>query len=239
MGGSYSFVANSSIMFILCAAAIGFTMVQSVLFFRLAYGQAKKVGLTKSDILKIVKGSAVFSVIPSLPILISYMILIPALGKFFPWLRLSVIGSAAYETMAANMAVTGFGLDGLGTSNVTSEIYGAILWVMTVGVMVSSLTVLVLRRYDSKMQKVSAKKNSFGKLIGPVMLLSLMAAFSAPFLVDFSNPVAIITILVSAISMVMLEKLAIKYPVLKEFSFALSMVLGMVSSSITTGIIGG
>lgn len=239
MSESYSFIANSNIMFILCAAAIVFTIVQSALFFRLAYGQAKKVGLTKSDVLKIMKGSAVFSVIPSLPILISYMILIPALGKFFPWLRLSVIGSAAYETMAANMAVTGFGFDGLGTSNITPEIYGAIMWVMTLGIMISSLTVIILRWYDNKMQKVLAKKNSFDRLIGPIMLLSLMAVFSAPYLVDFSNPVTVITILVSAISMVLLEKLSKKYAVLKEFSFSLSMVLGMISASVVTRMIGG
>lgn len=239
MGSSYSFVSNSNIMFILCALAIVFTMIQSALFFRLASGQAKKVGLTKSDILKVIKGSAVFSVIPSLPILISYMILLPSLGKYFPWLRLSVIGSASYETMAANMAVTGFGLDGLGTSNVTPDLYGSIMWVMTIGVMISSLTVLMLRKYDNKMQKVKANKNSFGALIGPVMLLSLMAAFSAPYLIDITKPISIITIIVSALSMVLLEKLSKKINVLKEFSFALSMVLGMMSASFATIIIGG
>ena len=44
--------------------------------------------------MKVVKSSALFSVVPSLPIIISYMILMPVLGKFFAWLRLSVIGSA-------------------------------------------------------------------------------------------------------------------------------------------------
>jgi len=239
VGKSYSFIANSSIMALLCGGAIVFAMVQSVLFFRLAYKQAKEVGLTKSDIKKVVKGSAIFSIIPSLPILISYMILLPALGKFFPWLRLSVIGSAAYETMAANMAVTGFGYDGLGGANLSPNIYGSIMWVVTLGVMVSSLTVLILRRYDNKMQEVTANKSSFGALVGPIMLLSLMAAFSTPYLTDFSNPVAIITIIVSAGSMVLIDKLSKKYATLKEFAFALSMVLGMVSASIATSIIGG
>ena len=29
--------------------------------------------------------------------------LVPLLGRYFPWLRLSVVGSATYETMVANV----------------------------------------------------------------------------------------------------------------------------------------
>ena len=92
----YSFVANSSVMAVFCGLAILVVLVQAVLFFRTAWKQALQLGFTKSDLMKVVKSSAVFSVVPSLPIIISYMILLPALGKFFPWLRLSVIGSATY-----------------------------------------------------------------------------------------------------------------------------------------------
>lgn len=120
-------------MAVLCGAAILFVLVQSALFFRMAQKRALELGITSSDIKKVVKSSAIFSVIPSLPIIISYMILLPALGKFFPWLRLSVIGSASYETMAANMAVTSYGFAGLGVSNFTPEVYGAIAWVVTLG----------------------------------------------------------------------------------------------------------
>lgn len=139
MNNSYSFIANSSIMAILCGAAILFVMVQSVMFYRLAKKRALELGFTSGDIKKVVKSSAIFSIIPSLPIIISYVILLPSLGKFFPWLRLSVIGSASYETMAANMAVTAYGFDGLGTSNFSPEVYGAIAWVVTLGMLLSSL----------------------------------------------------------------------------------------------------
>ena len=102
----YSYVANSPVMFIFCALAILVVLVQAVIFFRTAWKRALEMGFTKGELMKVVKSSAIFSIVPSLPIIISYMILLPALGKFFPWLRLSVIGSATYETLAANMAVT-------------------------------------------------------------------------------------------------------------------------------------
>ena len=63
-------------------------LVQAVVFFRVAWKRALELGLTRQELMKVVKSSAVFSIVPSLPIIISYMILLPALGKFFPWLRL-------------------------------------------------------------------------------------------------------------------------------------------------------
>lgn len=226
-------------MAVLCGAAILFVLVQSALFFRMAQKRALELGITSSDIKKVVKSSAIFSVIPSLPIIISYMILLPALGKFFPWLRLSVIGSASYETMAANMAVTSYGFAGLGVSNFTPEVYGAIAWVVTLGMLLSSLSVLVLKKYDNKMKAISSDKNSFGAMVGSIMFMGMMATFSAPYLVDVSNPVSITTIVVSAGSMILLDKLSDKLEALKEFAFSISMVLGMVSACIITNVMGG
>lgn len=226
-------------MFILCGAAIVFAMVQCALFFKLAYKRAIELGFTSTDIKKVVKGSAIFSIIPSLPIIISYMILLPALGKYFPWLRLSVIGSATYETMVANMAVTSYGYEGLGTADITVDAYGAIMWVVTFGIMLSGLTVLILKKYDNKMKQISTKKGSFGAMIGPIMFLSMMATFSAPYLIDIKNLVSITTMVVSALSFVLLERLSKKLPVLQEFTFALSMVLGMISASVAANLIGG
>lgn len=226
-------------MAVLCGAAILFVLVQSALFFRMAQKRALELGITSSDIKKVVKSSAIFSVIPSLPIIISYMILLPALGKFFPWLRLSVIGSASYETMAANMAVTSYGFAGLGVSNFTPEVYGAIAWVVTLGMLLSSLSVLVLKKYDNKMKAISSDKNSFGAMVGSIMFMGMMATFSAPYLVDVSNPVSITTIVVSAGSMILLDKLSNKLEALKEFAFSISMVLGMVSACIIANVMGG
>ena len=161
----YSYVANSPVMFIFCALAILVVLVQAVIFFRTAWKRALEMGFTKGELMKVVKSSAIFSIVPSLPIIISYMILLPALGKFFPWLRLSVIGSATYETLAANMAVTSFGFDSLGSADFSPDVFGSLLWVVTLGVFLSSLSALLLRRFDTKMQSVTADTNSFGHAV--------------------------------------------------------------------------
>ena len=237
MGKLYSSVANSFVMFIFCALAILVVLIQSVVFFRVAWKRALDLGFQSADLKKVVKSSAVFSIVPSLPIIISYMILLPALGKFFPWLRLSVIGSATYETLAANMAVTSFGYASLGSADFSPDVFGSLLWVVTLGVFLSSLSAFFLRRFDTKMQSVTANPNSFGKVVPNIMFLGMMATLSAPYLVNVTNIPSVVTIAVSACAMIALNAVGRKYPVLKEFAFSLSMICGMASACLVTALL--
>ncbi len=233
----YSHVANSPAMAIFCGLAILVVLVQAAVFFRAAWKQALEMGLSKADLMKVVKSSAVFSIVPSLPIIISYMILLPALGKFFPWLRLSVIGSATYETLAANMAVTSFGFDSLGSADFSPDVFGSLLWVVTLGVFLSSLSALLLRRFDSKMQSVTTNPNSFGKVIPNIMFLGMMATLSAPYLADVTNIPSMAAIVVSALVMIGLNAVGKRAPVLKEFAFSLSMIASMAAACLITAIL--
>lgn len=232
----YSHVANSPVMAIFCGLAILVVLVQAVVFFRVAWRQALEMGLSKGDLMKVVKSSAVFSIVPSLPIIISYMILLPALGKFFPWLRLSVIGSATYETLAANMAVTSFGFDSLGSADFSPDVFGSLLWVVTLGVFLSSMSALLLRKFDSKMQSVTTDPNSFGNVVPNIMFLGMMATLSAPYLADVTNVPSLSAIVVSALVMIGLNAVGKKVPALKEFAFSLSMIAGMASACLITAI---
>lgn len=239
MSEVYSFISNSAWMAVLCGIVIIFVMVQSVLFFRAAWKRSAEIGISKEDRNKIVKSSALFSIVPSLPIIISYVILMPALGRFFPWLRLSVIGSATYETMAANMAVTAAGYDSIANGNFPADTYVMIMWAVTLGIMLSSMVVLFLKKYDKKMQAISAGNKALGTMITSVMFLGMMATFSAPYIVDFKNVTAICTIIISAGTMFLLEKASKKWKALKEFSFAISMIAGMAGACVISNVMGG
>ena len=89
-------IANGSAMAILCGITILIVLLQPVLFIIAAVRRAKELNMPKEELKEAAVSSAVFSVIPSLPIIISYLILVPSLGRYFPWLRLSVVGSAVY-----------------------------------------------------------------------------------------------------------------------------------------------
>lgn len=235
MDKDYSFIANSGIMLLFCSLAIVVVLIQAVVFMRTAWKRALELGYTKKDLLKVVKSSAIFSIVPSLPIIISYMILLPSLGTYFPWLRLSVIGSATYETMAANMAATNFGLK-LG-DNFSPQIFGSLLWVVTMGIFLSSCSSLLLKTFDKKMQSVTAKPNSFGAIVPSIMFVGMMATISAPYFIDVTNIPSVVTIVVSAGAMIGLNAVGKKLPAMKEFAFPLSMVAGMASACLVTALL--
>src|SRR5690625_5909705 len=91
----YLDIANGSLLFILCALTIGVVAIQSIFFIFVAWRRGKEVGLTKKVMRRTVTNSAIFSVVPSLPIIVMMLELSQALGRYFPWLRLSVeIGRA-------------------------------------------------------------------------------------------------------------------------------------------------
>jgi len=97
-------LANSTTMAILCGITILIVLLQPVIFMIVAFKRGKELNMTDQEMKEAARSSAIFSIIPSLPIIVSYLLLVPSLGRYFPWLRLSVVGSAAYETMVANMA---------------------------------------------------------------------------------------------------------------------------------------
>jgi len=218
----YFSVANSPVMAAFCGLAILVVLVQAAIFFRTAWKRALELGFEKRDLMKVVKSSALFSVVPSLPIIISYMILMPVLGKFFAWLRLSVIGSASYETLAANMAVTSLGFESLGSADFSPDVFGSLMWVVTLGVFLSSMSAMLLKKYDKKMQSLEKSAGGFGNVIPNIMFLGMMATLSAPYLIDVGNIPSMAAIVVSAASMIAMNAVGKKHKALNEFSFSLS-----------------
>lgn len=234
MNSEYAFMSNSSVMLIGCGLVVFIVTIQAILFLKIGLKEGENVGLSKEDLKKVVVSSSIFSIVPSLPILISYMLLVPALGKFFPWLRLSVIGSASYETMSADMAAKAYGYSGIGSTNFTSDVFAAITWTVTLGILLSNLSVLILKRYDKKMKSIKSTNASFAPIMVTAIFLGLMGTISAPYITDFKNVVGLITLAVSGISVVILNKLSKRFKKLKEFSFPLSMVLGMIAASLVS-----
>ena len=60
------------------------------------------MGITKEDLHKVIKSSLVFSIVPSLSIVVGLFALISVLGIVWSWWRLSVIGSLSYESLISS-----------------------------------------------------------------------------------------------------------------------------------------
>ncbi|MDR0925342.1 MAG: DUF5058 family protein, partial [Hungatella sp.] len=89
---NYLDIANGGVVFLLCAIVIAYVLAQAVIFMHKAWARGLELGMEKKSMKKVMINSCVVSILPSLPILIILLLLMPSLGRYFPWLRLSVIG---------------------------------------------------------------------------------------------------------------------------------------------------
>src|SRR5699024_11307005 len=69
--------------------------------------------IPKDKLKQIIKSSIIFTIVPSLAIVIALFSLASVLGVPLSWFRLSVVGSLAYELLAAEMTVSAVGYESL------------------------------------------------------------------------------------------------------------------------------
>lgn len=224
----YLQIANSKIFFLCGAIMIIFIVLQSVLFFRLAYIEGLKLGLTKAKMLKAFRTGAISTIVPTIAVIVALITMVPVLGVPIPWMRLSVIGSAPYELMAAGIGAKSMGINSLGGAGYNSHVFAASVWVMCVGSVWSvSLVAFLLK----KIKKGYAKNiNSDPKW----RTILVNAAFLGVFCIFIADPIIkgglpLVTLLCGASIMTVLALIIVKLKQnwLKEFALALSMIGAM------------
>lgn len=235
---NYLSIANSGILFVLCLIPILFVLVQSIVFIRIGIKRTEELGVEKGIIKKIVTNSVISSILPSVAIIISLAALMPSLGKFIPWLRLSVIGSMSYETMAAEIAIKALGGGTLGDSNLTASMFASVVWVMCIGSIAWPLSnVIGLKFYDNNIQKVK-RSGGFMQVAAGALFVGLMSIMAWPRLFNFASIPCIASYLIAGLSALLLDFVGkkLKVKTLSEFSFPLAMILGMVAAIISTNM---
>ena len=95
------FYVNHPFIFILVAIIVAVVLGQSVYFLVKAMRRSKQLAMDQTKIKKTIRTAAIFTIAPAVAIVISVVTLSKKLGIALPWLRLSVVGSMSYETIAA------------------------------------------------------------------------------------------------------------------------------------------
>lgn len=228
---TYFDFANGKLLLLLCVLVVICAIVQALLFLRKAWRRGLEIGMTKDEMKKVITSSAVFSIVPSLPIVIMMMMLIPVMGKYIPWMRLSVIGSGTYEYMAADFTVKAAGLSGLTDPGMNMDIFITIIWAMTLGILIGPLFILCFfKSYDKGMKILSEKKNSFMPFLINATFFGMLAVFIAPIAMNTGAPLGILTFLCAGGAALLMESASKKTGIkaIKDFSFPLSMLSGMI-----------
>lgn len=173
------FSVNHPILFVLVGFIIAVVMAQSVYFLVKAYRRALALGVDKSILRKTIISSAIFTVAPAVAIVISVITLAPSLGIALPWLRLSVIGSLSYETVAAANAASGMDktlADFIGS--MTASEYVTIVIVMTVSILVGIwLAPVLAKRMQKGLGSFEAKDKKWSDILQNSLFIGMISAF--------------------------------------------------------------
>ena len=173
------FNVNHPILFVLVGIIIATVIAQSAYFLIKSYRRAKAIGMDMKKVNKTILTAAIFTIAPAVSIVITVVALSDSLGVALPWLRLSVVGSLSYETIAAANAASGMGytLDQL-ADVMTGSQYVTIAIVMTVSIMVGIWLVPVLaKRMQKGLSTFENKDKKWSEILQGSLFIGMISAF--------------------------------------------------------------
>ena len=172
------FSVNHPILFIIVGALVAVVLAQSVYFLVKALRRSKQLGMDQTKIKKTIRTAAIFTIAPAVAIVISVITLSKKLGIPLPWLRLSVVGSMSYETIAASNALQAMGQSlGSGTA-LTAQQYVNVLLVMTISIMVGIWLVPAIgKKLQSGMQTLGKRDGKWADIFQNSLFIGMISAF--------------------------------------------------------------
>ena len=235
-----TFNVNHPVLFVIVGALILAVLAQSVYFLVRALKRAKQLGIGEKVVKKTISSAAVFTIAPAIAILVGVVALSKSLGVALPWLRLSVIGSITYETVAAGNALNAANISA-GDVITDPSIYVTVLWVMTIGIAAGLILVpFVTKKIQGGLMKVSVKDKKWGEIFNNAMFLGMISAFLGYVFCDVSSVfkgetyglVPVLVMAVSALIMAVCGLLAgkLKARWLTDYALPMSLIGGMASA---------
>lgn len=248
------FYVNHPILFVLAGLIIAVVLGQSVYFLVKALRRSKELGMDQTKIKQTIKTAAIFTIAPAVAIVISVITLSKKLGLALPWLRLSVVGSMSYETIAASNALEAMG-QSLGSSEtLTAQQYVNVLLVMTISIMMGIWLVPAIgKKLQNGMSSLGKRDAKWADIFQNSLFIGMIAAFLGYVFCDISrlwSPVegytatsGLIPVCVMAVSALVMVAcgLLMRKPKLKwlsEYALPISLVLGMASAIPITAWLG-
>ena len=248
------FNVNHPLLFIIAGLLVAVVLAQSVFFLVKAMRRSKAIGMDQAKIRKTVLSAAIFTVAPAIAIVISVITLSKKLGLALPWLRLSVVGSMSYETVAANNALSAMG-QSLGSENpLTAQQYVNVLLVMTVSIMLGIWLVPVIgKKLQKGMHNMGNRDAKWADTFSNALFIGMIAAFLGYVFCDVSRlwtpsqeytstsgliPVCVMAVsaLIMVICGLLMRKPKLKW--LSEYALPISLVAGMAAAIPITAWLG-
>lgn len=167
---------NFPLVFVLGAVIALTVIIMSVVFLVKAIKRGKKIGMTNEQFKKAITTSAVFSIVPSIPIVIGIGVMMQFLGLAIPWIRLTVIGALQYEISAVFAVSDGAAMN-------ASMVVTATL-VMTISIISGPLfNSIFYKKYQGKMMEMQIKNKKKMDTITGSLLSGMLAGIISAILI--------------------------------------------------------
>lgn len=237
---SYFDVANSPLLYLLVLGGITYIIGLSLVFLRKAWKRCLALGIERSTLLNVAKSSALFTIVPSVAIIIGLFSLSTIMGVPWPWYRLSVVGSVNYELMAAEMVSDGMGYASIQemASQASYRSFGAVMFIMSICILAGIImNIFFAKKVQMGMTGYKKKKGDWGVIMTGCFFLAMIAAFTPTMFASGTvyALVFITSIIVTLIQYVLIQKMGWKW--LKSFIMSISLLVGMASAVLFTSII--
>ena len=230
---------ESGFMYGVAAFVILFVVIESVFFMRKAWKRGKELGISNETLKNTVFSSIVFTIAPAISILTTVIVLAGALGIVLPWIRLSVIGNLAYETVASETMLTVMN-SSLSTPITDPKQFGAVAWVMTIGtsfalILLPLMCKVIQKKVGAAVHK-SETSSETADVVSAAAFIGIIAAFIARAIygktadgVGDAGFMSIVTLVTAIVVSLILETLCAKLDLkkLQPFAMPLSMFAAM------------
>ena len=182
------FSVNHPALFVIVALLVAVVLGQSVYFLVKALKRSKELGMDQKKIRKTIKTAAIFTIAPAVAIVISVITLSKKLGLPLPWLRLSVVGSMSYETIAASNALEAM-KQSLGSDiALTAQQYLNVTLVMTISIMMGIWLVPVIgKKLQNGMTSLGNRDAKWADIFQSALFIGMISAFLGFVFCDFSR----------------------------------------------------
>ena len=172
------FSVNHPLLFVIAGFLVAVVLAQSVFFLVKAMRRGKQIGMDPQKLRKVILSAGIFTIAPAVAIVISVMTLSKKLGLPLPWLRLSVVGSMSYETVAATNALFPMGQNLGSDIPLTAQQYVTVLLVMTISIMLGIWLVPVIgKKLQKGMSNLSNRDAKWADTFQSSLFIGMIAAF--------------------------------------------------------------
>lgn len=236
----YSAQVNALPLYLIVAAILLFILILCFVFLVRSYRAGVAIGIDRKILRKTITTSAVFTILPSIGILVGVITLSGTLGIPPSWMRLSVVGALQYELSVAEIAAEAIGLSGLKLSEMSIGAFTTISLVMTVGIIGGGLCCLFfLGRYLKKVykkpktiQKTGQTTSNFGNVAMVAMFIGLCTAYISSYIGELVHTGAYLPLFTAAAAGLIMAIFVLlsrnkRFKWLENFDVALSMLLAM------------